>query len=138
MIKMMIVIIKRPSANVRGVYIYICTNGGRVLVGWPPIKRSGSGGGSARAAIFVKVKMEGVAIGRKVDLSLCNSYEALFRTLERMFPNRPNDGKTGKQTPNNRHHYVVTYEDGDGDWMLVGDVPWEAFIRSVKRLKIHN
>lgn len=20
---------------------------------------------------------------------------------------------------------VVTYEDGDGDWMLVGDVPWE-------------
>lgn len=21
--------------------------------------------------------------------------------------------------------YVVTYEDKDGDWMLVGDVPWE-------------
>jgi auxin-responsive protein IAA len=21
--------------------------------------------------------------------------------------------------------YVPTYEDKDGDWMLVGDVPWE-------------
>ena len=21
--------------------------------------------------------------------------------------------------------YVLTYEDRDGDWMLVGDVPWE-------------
>ena len=21
--------------------------------------------------------------------------------------------------------YVSTYEDKDGDWMLVGDVPWE-------------
>lgn len=23
------------------------------------------------------------------------------------------------------NHYVVTYEDKDGDWMLVGDVPWK-------------
>jgi auxin-responsive protein IAA len=21
--------------------------------------------------------------------------------------------------------YVLTFEDKDGDWMLVGDVPWE-------------
>jgi auxin-responsive protein IAA len=21
--------------------------------------------------------------------------------------------------------HAVVYEDGDGDWMLVGDVPWE-------------
>ncbi|KAG6473099.1 hypothetical protein ZIOFF_067006 [Zingiber officinale] len=32
--------------------------------------------------------------------------------------------------------YKVTYEDEEGDWMLVGDVPWEAFIKSAKRLKI--
>ena len=24
----------------------------------------------------------------------------------------------------NRAEYVPTYEDKDGDWMLVGDVPW--------------
>ncbi|KAK8673879.1 hypothetical protein V6N13_112188 [Hibiscus sabdariffa] len=32
--------------------------------------------------------------------------------------------------------YVLTYEDKDGDWMLVGDVPWEMFIETCKRLKI--
>lgn len=25
----------------------------------------------------------------------------------------------------NDSDYVPTYEDRDGDWMLVGDVPWE-------------
>jgi len=24
-----------------------------------------------------------------------------------------------------RSEYVLTYEDKDGDWMLVGDVPWK-------------
>jgi len=32
--------------------------------------------------------------------------------------------------------YVLTYEDKDGDWMLVGDVPWEMFVDSCKRLRI--
>ncbi|MED6189732.1 Iaa19p [Stylosanthes scabra] len=31
---------------------------------------------------------------------------------------------------------VPIYEDKDGDWMLVGDVPWEMFIESCKRLRI--
>jgi auxin-responsive protein IAA len=25
----------------------------------------------------------------------------------------------------NGSEYVPTYEDKDGDWMLVGDVPWQ-------------
>ena len=32
--------------------------------------------------------------------------------------------------------YVLTYEDKDGDWMLVGDVPWEMFMSSCKKLRI--
>lgn len=28
----------------------------------------------------------------------------------------------------NGSDYVPTYEDKDGDWMLVGDVPWEYVI----------
>ncbi|MEX7539439.1 hypothetical protein SGI37_20695, partial [Providencia rettgeri] len=32
--------------------------------------------------------------------------------------------------------YVPTYEDKDGDWMLVGDVPWGMFLNTVKRLRI--
>lgn len=27
--------------------------------------------------------------------------------------------------PVNGTEYVPTYEDKDGDWMLVGDVPWK-------------
>lgn len=26
---------------------------------------------------------------------------------------------------NSDNYYVLTYEDKDGDWMMVGDVPWE-------------
>uniref|UniRef100_A0A453JRG6 Auxin-responsive protein n=1 Tax=Aegilops tauschii subsp. strangulata TaxID=200361 RepID=A0A453JRG6_AEGTS len=36
----------------------------------------------------------------------------------------------------NGSEYVPTYEDKDGDWMLVGDVPWEMFVESCKRLRI--
>ncbi|XLS90272.1 hypothetical protein HN51_066280 [Arachis hypogaea] len=32
--------------------------------------------------------------------------------------------------------YVLTYEDKDGDWMFVGDVPWELFTDSCRRLRI--
>ncbi|GFP98004.1 auxin-induced protein aux28 [Phtheirospermum japonicum] len=36
----------------------------------------------------------------------------------------------------NGSDYVPTYEDKDGDWMLVGDVPWGMFVGSCKRLRI--
>ncbi|XP_074569196.1 auxin-responsive protein IAA20-like [Curcuma longa] len=98
-------------------------DGGRVIVGWPPVKLP------RRKTNCVKVNMEGIAIGRKVDLSLHDSYQALFRTLYMMFPKKheEEDGEC---------NYKVTYEDEDGDWMLVGDMPWEAFIMSAKRLMI--
>ena len=50
-------------------------------------RRSCGGGGG-----YVKVKMEGVAIGRKVDVSLHGSYQELLRTLERMFPSANQQG----------------------------------------------
>lgn len=114
----------------------------RLLVGWPPVKcarRSGGGGG------YVKVTMEGVAIGRKVDVSLHGSYQDLLRTLRRMFPSATQQGAGADHEEEVASHerrrlhrpYVVTYEDGEGDWLLVGDdVPWEVFVKSVKRLKI--
>ncbi|KAF8733089.1 hypothetical protein HU200_015454 [Digitaria exilis] len=110
------------------------------LVGWPPVKsahRRSSGGA------YVKVKMEGVAIGRKVDVSLHGSYDELLRTLARMFPSGGAGGAEDEAAVTGQHEgrrrgppYVVTYEDGEGDWLLVGDVPWEAFAKTVKRLKI--
>ncbi|XP_078156912.1 auxin-responsive protein IAA20-like [Carex rostrata] len=109
------------------------------LVGWPPFKCSWTKGGSCddgeQAISYVKVTMEGVLIGRKVDLALHNSYEDLFNTLHQMFPciSHP-DGKASSSS--NHHHNMVTYKDGDGDWMLIGDLPWEVFVKSVKRIKI--
>ncbi|KAF0933492.1 hypothetical protein E2562_018578 [Oryza meyeriana var. granulata] len=107
------------------------------VVGWPPV----SSARRACGANYVKVKKEGDAIGRKVDLALHSSYDELVATLARMFPT--NDHQAEKEMANDDHDRrrdtvgpVVTYEDGDGDWMLVGDVPWDDFERSVKRLKI--
>ncbi|CAL5046216.1 unnamed protein product [Urochloa decumbens] len=125
------------------------SNKRRRLVGWPPVKcahrRSCVAGGGG----YVKVNMEGVAIGRKVDVSLHGSYEELLRTLAGMFPPPSADTGAGgaiaeEAAPAATRHergrghrlYVVTYEDGEGDWLLVGDVPWDAFAKSVKRLKI--
>ncbi|KAF7106960.1 hypothetical protein CFC21_107661 [Triticum aestivum] len=91
------------------------------LVGWPPVKI----GHRPRSNGHVKVKMEGVPIGRKVDLSRHASYHQLHHTLRLMFPSTHQDDPC-----------TVTYEDGDGDWMLVGDVPWEEFSKLAKRLRI--
>jgi auxin-responsive protein IAA len=30
-----------------------------------------------------------------------------------------------EQEVNNGVEYVPTYEDKDGDWMMLGDVPWK-------------
>lgn len=48
-----------------------------------------------RSSLFVKVKMDGVPIGRKVDLSAHSSYETLAQSLEDMF-NEPNTVLTCK------------------------------------------
>lgn len=104
------------------------------VVGWPPIKswrkklcqQNNIYGGGGSNSTFVKVKMEGVVIARKVDLSLHHSYQDLKDTLVDMF------GK-GQE---NVEAYKLTYQDREGDWLLAGDVPWCSFIQSVQRLKL--
>ncbi|QHO23404.1 hypothetical protein S245_039831 [Arachis hypogaea] len=105
-----------------------------------------------RSSLFVKVNMDGIAIGRKVDLSVHSSYETLAQTLEDMFResttaitfNGSNGEDFGILVGGDQHSklldgsskFVLTYEDKDGDWMLVGDVPWGMFLSSVRRLRI--
>lgn len=69
------------------------------IMGWPPISslrkellHHHHGGGMAGVApapvrnyMYVKVKMEGVPIGRKIDLRLYNSYQSLTHSLINMF-----------------------------------------------------
>nr|A2XB18.2 RecName: Full=Auxin-responsive protein IAA10; AltName: Full=Indoleacetic acid-induced protein 10 [Oryza sativa Indica Group] len=94
-----------------------------------------------RVAGWVKVNMDGEVIGRKVDLNAHRSYKTLALALELMFT-KPSIGLCASHNTNslklldNSAEYQLTYEDRDGDWMLVGDVPWEMFVSSVKRLRI--
>ncbi|KAJ6805813.1 auxin-responsive protein IAA25-like isoform X1 [Iris pallida] len=98
----------------------------------------------ARATLFVKVNMEGFAVGRKINLKAHHSYDSLSRTLQKMFnnflsANYCNNSTEEEQDDSPTTDYILLYEDHEGDRMLVGDVPWEMFITTVKRLHIaHN
>ncbi|KAG9447651.1 hypothetical protein H6P81_013779 [Aristolochia fimbriata] len=100
-------------------------------------------------SLFVKVNMDGIPIGRKVDLSAHASYQSLALALEDMFHNPTTKSQSGAsdyevkaETPkiskllDESSEFVLTYEDREGDWMLVGDVPWGMFLSTVKRLRI--
>lgn len=132
------------------------------VVGWPPIRsfRKNSlattsknndevDGKPGAAALFVKVSMDGAPYLRKVDLKNYTTYQELSSDLEKMFScftlgQCGSHGGPGKEMLSESKlkdflhgsEYVVTYEDKDGDWMLVGDVPWDMFIDTCKRLKI--
>ncbi|XP_047319230.1 auxin-responsive protein IAA14-like [Impatiens glandulifera] len=99
------------------------------------------------AASFVKVSMDGAPYLRKVDLKMYTGYQQLSNALAKMFSSFTmseygsqgmidfmNESKLIDLL--NSSEYVPTYEDKDGDWMLVGDVPWEMFVNSCKRLRI--
>ncbi|KAJ0245106.1 Auxin-responsive protein IAA12 [Hirschfeldia incana] len=93
---------------------------------------------------YVKVNMDGVGIGRKVDVRAHSSYENLAQTLEEMFFGILTGSTTSREKVkplrllDGSSKFVLTYEDKEGDWMLVGDVPWRMFVTSVKRLRIRG
>ncbi|KAF7818070.1 auxin-responsive protein IAA30 [Senna tora] len=87
------------------------------------------------SSLFVKVYMEGIPIGRKLNLVAHAGYHDLVKTLERMFDTTILWG-TGMDGVQPERCHVLTYEDEEGDLIMVGDVPWEMFLSTVKRLKI--
>ncbi|KAF5748565.1 putative Auxin-responsive protein IAA27 [Tripterygium wilfordii] len=133
------------------------------VVGWPPIRsfrkntlasHPPKNGGDKETkfgsdCLYVKVGMDGAPYLRKVDLKTYGSYMELSSALEKMFscftigqcgghgvPSK--DGLSESRLMDLLHgsEYVLTYEDKDGDWMLVGDVPWEMFTNSCKKVRI--
>ncbi|TKY48183.1 Auxin-responsive protein IAA8 [Spatholobus suberectus] len=133
------------------------------VVGWPPIRsfrkntmasnltknNDEAEGKPGFGCLYVKVSMDGAPYLRKVDLKTYNNYVELSSALEKMFScfsigqcNSPGlPGKDGLSESSLRDllhgsEYVLTYEDKDGDWMLVGDVPWGMFTDSCRRLRI--
>ncbi|XP_006650734.1 auxin-responsive protein IAA14-like [Oryza brachyantha] len=126
------------------------------VVGWPPVgsyRRStfqsssssaagakAKGGetegkkkkGTAGGGLYVKVSMDGAPYLRKVDLRLYGGYRELRDALDALFgcfSASPADASAAG-------HFAVAYEDKDGDLMLAGDVPWDMFICSCKKLRI--
>lgn len=117
------------------------------VVGWPPIRSFRKN--SLAAALFVKVSMDGAPYLRKIDLKAYTTYQELSSSLEKMFScftigQCASHGSAGKEMLSESKlkdllhgsEYVLTYEDKDSDWMLVGDVPWEMFIVTCKKLRI--
>ncbi|KAI3773043.1 hypothetical protein L6452_04241 [Arctium lappa] len=110
------------------------------VVGWPPVRSYRKNvmheqGKKTEVGSYVKVSMDGAPYLRKVDLKVYKNYGELMKGLEEMFKciiglyNEKELGYNGSM-------HAPTYEDKEGDWMLVGDVPWEMFLTSCKRLRI--
>ncbi|KAK8509742.1 hypothetical protein V6N11_058144 [Hibiscus sabdariffa] len=78
------------------------------------------------ATFFVKVYMEGIPIGRKLDLLAHDSYYDLIRTLQHMFNTNIIWAEAEVDGNHYEKYHVLTYEDKEGDWMMVGDVPWDC------------
>ncbi|CAL2234302.1 unnamed protein product [Prunus armeniaca] len=149
------------------------------VVGWPPVRSSrknlasckssfskpqnsespneilqeGSSGKSdtnSKPHMFVKINMEGVPIGRKINLKAYDSYEKLSLAIDELFQGllaaqrvcsdvekEDKKGETKSITHGNGE-YTLLYEDHEGDRMLVGDVPWNMFVSTAKRLRVLN
>ncbi|KAJ0745136.1 putative transcription factor interactor and regulator AUX-IAA family [Helianthus annuus] len=105
----------------------LCGNGGgknrnmEVAVGWPPVcsyrKRT-------IIKMYVKVSMDGAPFLRKIDINGFKGYSDFVMALEKLFG-------LGDEC-----EYIPIYEDNNGDWMLVGFVPWEMFTETCKRLRM--
>lgn len=144
------------------------------VVGWPPIrsfrKNLASGSSSkpttespneeqqkcsgeksqaaaSKKGLFVKINMDGVPIGRKVDLKAYDSYEKLSTAVDELFRGllaAQRDSPEGTVCEekaitgvlDGSGEYTLVYQDNEGDRMLVGDVPWHMFVSTVKRLRV--
>ncbi|CAN6273078.1 unnamed protein product [Urochloa humidicola] len=78
-----------------------------------------------------KVIMQGMAVGRAVDLTRVDGYDDLLHKLEEMFDIQGELSASLKK-------WKVTYTDDEDDMMLVGDDPWHEFCRMVKRIYIYS
>ncbi|KAM0938202.1 putative transcription factor interactor and regulator AUX-IAA family [Dioscorea sansibarensis] len=125
------------------------------VIGWPPVGtfRKNIAGSSSKTLnesqnmalksevklenckkkrLFVKINMDGMPIGRKINLKAYDSYgmlssavEELFRELLAGICDSSKENKTFTGLLDGSGDYALVYEDNEGDQMLVGDVPWE-------------
>ncbi|XP_047948380.1 auxin response factor 1-like isoform X2 [Salvia hispanica] len=78
-----------------------------------------------------KVHMQGIAVGRAVDLTRFDCYEDLLKKFEEMFE------LIGELSVSTKKWQVV-YTDAEDDMMMVGDDPWHEFCTMVKKIYIYS
>ncbi|KAK1285959.1 Auxin response factor 9 [Acorus calamus] len=78
----------------------------------------------------IKVHMQGIAVGRAIDLASLDGYDELIAELESMFDIR---GEL-----RHRKKWEVVFTDDEGDMMLVGDDPWGEFCEVVRKIYIYT
>ncbi|CAK9174549.1 unnamed protein product [Ilex paraguariensis] len=107
--------------------------------------------GTGPKGLFVKINMDGVPIGRKVNLKAYDCYDKLSSAVDELFrdllaaqrdpsaggiDNNQVDKKPITGLSDGSGEFTLVYEDNEGDGMLVGDVPWHMFVSTVKRLRV--
>lgn len=78
-----------------------------------------------------KVHMQGIAVGRAVDLTRLDSYKDLLCRLEEMFEIKGELCELAKK-------WKVVYTDDEDDMMMVGDDPWHEFCSMVRKIFIYT
>nr|QCI44197.1 ARF9 [Lilium hybrid cultivar] len=77
-----------------------------------------------------KVHMQGIAVGRAVDLTVLKDYDELYAELERMFDLKGELRDRGK--------WVVAFTDDEDDMMQLEDDPWREFCGMVRKIFIYS
>jgi auxin response factor len=77
-----------------------------------------------------KVHMQGIAVGRAVDLTVLKGYSNLINEIENMF-------EINGQL-HTREKWTVVFTDDEGDMMLVGDDPWPEFCKMVRKIYVYS
>ncbi|KAG9135509.1 hypothetical protein Leryth_007252 [Lithospermum erythrorhizon] len=78
-----------------------------------------------------KVHMQGMAVGRALDLTRLNSYEDLLKKLEEMFD-------IEGELCGSMKKWQVVYTDDEDDMMMVGDDPWLEFCNMVRKIYVYT
>ncbi|KAH9603873.1 hypothetical protein KSS87_013561, partial [Heliosperma pusillum] len=78
-----------------------------------------------------QVHMQGVAVGRGVDLTHFDCYEDLLKNLEQMFDIKG-------ELCGSSEKWQVVYTDNEDDMMMVGDDPWQEFCSMARKIFIYT
>ncbi|KAF7088632.1 hypothetical protein CFC21_091719 [Triticum aestivum] len=78
---------------------------------------------------FIKVHKRGV-ISRSIDIGRFSGYGELNQALAHMF------GIEGQLEERQTKGWTCLYQDDEGDFLLLGDGPWEEFVISIKSILI--